>query len=341
MKLEIIMVRFCIRQLIQTACLLFLLFNTSPEQLMAQVNTVQEKNKKLIMFESEEIGNKGDLDKIPELYIKDFVRHLLYNDSQTKGLDDFRVQMAQLHRAFPDWAENIMLMIAEKDMVAIWFIASGTNTGNLPNNSPTGRKTVHNVMSFYRIADEKIAEQWLLPDLFSMNSHLGLVPGKAATEIDNQGIRQVAEPDMALNFTDVQRNKDLAVMANKQVWNLGNFETLEEIFSDDFVQHFLPFGTQIEGIEEFRKQLISHREAFPDWAEVINLVVAEGDYVFLQFTSTGTNTGSFLGKPPTEKKININEVTIFRIANGKITEQWLLPDIFSLNQQLGFFTPDD
>ena len=80
---------------------------------------------------------------------------------------------------------------------------------------------------------------------------------------------------------------------------------------------------------------MKHRAAFPDWKEVVNLVAAEGDYVALQYTSTGTNTGSFLGNPPTGKKIRINEMTIFRIVEGKIVEQWLLPDILSLNQQLG------
>jgi steroid delta-isomerase-like uncharacterized protein len=138
-----------------------------------------------------------------------------------------------------------------------------------------------------------------------------------------------------MNSTDVARNKELALLANKEIWTLGNFDDLEEMFADDFVQHFLPLGTRTEGLDAFQKSLIAHREAFPDWREVINLVVAEGDYVVLHYTSTGTNTGRFLGSSPTGKKVHINEVTIFRIADGKIAEQWLLPDALSLNQQLG------
>ncbi len=64
-------------------------------------------------------------------------------------------------------------------------------------------------------------------------------------------------------------------------------------------------------------------------------MVAEGDLVATHFTSTGTNAGSFLGNPPTGKQIRINEMSIYRIVDGKIAEQWLIPDLLSLNQQLG------
>jgi steroid delta-isomerase-like uncharacterized protein len=138
----------------------------------------------------------------------------------------------------------------------------------------------------------------------------------------------------------MHNNKELALKVNEEVWNRGNFECLEEMFATDFVQHFLPFGTHTTGLEEFRRRSMKHREAFPDWTEKINMIIAEGDYVALEYTSTGTNTGSFMGNPATGKKISINEISIFRIVEGKIVEQWLLPDILSLNQQLGFISVD-
>ncbi len=64
-------------------------------------------------------------------------------------------------------------------------------------------------------------------------------------------------------------------------------------------------------------------------------MVAEGDLVAVYFSSAGTNVGSFLGNPPTGQQINITEMTIFRIADDKIAEQWLIPDLVSLNRQLG------
>lgn len=143
-----------------------------------------------------------------------------------------------------------------------------------------------------------------------------------------------------MSNANVDRNRELALLANEEIWNRGNFDNLEEMFAEDFVEHFLPFGTRTEGLQALKKSLVAHREAFPDWKEVVNLVVTEGDYVVLQFTSTGTNLGSFMGHPPTGKKIHISEVTILRIVDHKIAEQWLLPDLMSLYQQLGFIQVD-
>lgn len=132
-----------------------------------------------------------------------------------------------------------------------------------------------------------------------------------------------------------ERNKELVHRMNEEVWNKGNLDVLDELFSQDFVRHFLPNGSVTRGLDQFRDHISSHREAFPDWAEYIRLMVAEGDLVATHFTSTGTNDGSFLGNPPTGKKIRINEMSIYRIVDGKIAEQWLIPDLLSLNQQLG------
>jgi len=132
-----------------------------------------------------------------------------------------------------------------------------------------------------------------------------------------------------------ERNKELVHRMNEEVWNKGNLEILDELFSSDFVQHFLPVGSETKGLDQLRVSIGSHRKAFPDWAEQIKLIVAEGDLVATHFTSTGTNDGSFLGNPPTGKQIYINEMSIYRIVDGRIVEQWLIPDLLSLSQQLG------
>jgi len=132
-----------------------------------------------------------------------------------------------------------------------------------------------------------------------------------------------------------ERNKELVHRMNEEVWNKGNLEILDELFSPDVVRHFLPDGSETNGLDQLRDSVGSHRKAFPDWAEQIQRIVAEGDLVATHFTSTGTNDGSFLGNPPTGKQIHINEMSIYRIVDGKIVEQWLIPDLLSLRQQLG------
>ena len=132
----------------------------------------------------------------------------------------------------------------------------------------------------------------------------------------------------------LERNKNLVRSMNKEIWNKGNLEIIDKLYLPGFVWHFLPSGSETIGLDSLREHVRNHREAFPDWTEEIKHIVAEGDFVVIHFVSRGTNEGSFLGNPPTGKQIQINEMSIFRIADGKIAEQWLLPDMLSMQQQL-------
>lgn len=134
----------------------------------------------------------------------------------------------------------------------------------------------------------------------------------------------------------IERNKELVLTMNHEVWNEGNLAVLDELFSSGFVQHFLPDGSEFKGVDALRDRVKRHREAFPDWKENIKHIVAEGDLVVIEFESSGTNLGSWLDNPPTGRKVRINEFSILRIENGRIVEQWLMPDIFNLRKQLGF-----
>ncbi len=130
------------------------------------------------------------------------------------------------------------------------------------------------------------------------------------------------------------RNKELVRQMNAEVWNKANVDSLTAFFTTDFVLHFLPDGSETRGIAALREHVRELHDAFPDWSEDIKLIVAEGDLVVIHYVSGGTNQGQWLGKPPTGKRVRVNEMSIFRLEDGRIAEQWLLPDLGSMQQQL-------
>jgi len=138
-----------------------------------------------------------------------------------------------------------------------------------------------------------------------------------------------------MNESNVDSNTTLVQTMNHEVWNKGNLAVIEELYSEDFVEHFLPDGSEFQGIQQLREHVEEHRKAFPDWREEIQHIVAENDLVVIHFRSQGTNLGSWVGTPPTGKRVQINEFAILRIENGRLAEQWLMPDIYSLRKQLG------
>ncbi len=138
----------------------------------------------------------------------------------------------------------------------------------------------------------------------------------------------------ATDNSALERNKDLVLRMNAEVWNKANLDAIDEFYTPDFVRHFLPDGSETRGIESLREHVRAHRAAFPDWREDIERVVAEGDLVVIHFVSSGTNQGQWLGKPPTGRRVRLHEMSIFRLEEGRIAEQWLLPDISSMQRQL-------
>ena len=138
--------------------------------------------------------------------------------------------------------------------------------------------------------------------------------------------------------TTLARNKDLIRRLHQEVWSKGNVKILDEFYSRKIVWHLLPLGVELKGLDQLEDHIRNHRQAFPDWTEKVQQIVAEGDLVATRYISTGTNKGSFAGNPPTGKRIQINEVAIHRIVDGKIVEQWIIPDVYSLDQQLGLIS---
>jgi predicted ester cyclase len=69
--------------------------------------------------------------------------------------------------------------------------------------------------------------------------------------------------------------------------------------------------------------------------EVVELI-AEGDQVVGRFTCSATHLGEWLGHPPTGRRFErVDEVSIFRIRDGRITQVWSLEDTLGRLKQLG------
>lgn len=131
---------------------------------------------------------------------------------------------------------------------------------------------------------------------------------------------------------DVEANQEI-IRRYHQVWSDGQISALDSILAPDFVYHFLN-GVEYNGVEGGKNFINSHRKSFPDWKEEIVDIIAENDKIVTRYKSTGTHRGNFNGLDSTGKKVIIYETSIYRIANGKIVEQWGFPDELSMRTQL-------
>jgi len=114
----------------------------------------------------------------------------------------------------------------------------------------------------------------------------------------------------------------------------GDIDRLHELLSPDFVSHFsgMPKPLDREQFIQFNKMV---KEAFPDFEFTIQDLIAEGDRVAVRLKARGTHMGEFQGIAATGKQFEISGITIYRMADGKVVEQWVNNDQLGMMQQLG------
>ena len=130
-----------------------------------------------------------------------------------------------------------------------------------------------------------------------------------------------------------EENKKI-VRRYQEIYNSNNLDALDEVVSEDLLTPKMMPGIPagIEGARAAHRIMLA---GFPDYQTIIDDLFAEGDKVAARISMSGTNTGSFMGIPPTGRHVSFSGIYIARIADGKIVEHWGEEDGVSLLQQLG------
>jgi steroid delta-isomerase-like uncharacterized protein len=128
-----------------------------------------------------------------------------------------------------------------------------------------------------------------------------------------------------------EENKALA----RRSWQLlDNPDILEEVYAADLVWH--EPDQDLRGYEEARQFVSMYKTAFPDLNVTVEDTMAEGDKVITRYIVRGTHEGEIeeFG-PPTGRPLELEGITIHRIEDGKIVEEWERYDNLGMLQQLG------
>jgi steroid delta-isomerase-like uncharacterized protein len=131
-----------------------------------------------------------------------------------------------------------------------------------------------------------------------------------------------------------EQNKEL-VKREWEAWSKGDFETYKELLAPDYACYFPSRSTKPMSLEEtieIRKML---QKAFPDISWSMEELIATEDKVIMRVIERGTHKGEYMGIPATGNKYENSGISITRIENGKVVEQWEELDLLGLMQQLG------
>jgi predicted ester cyclase len=113
------------------------------------------------------------------------------------------------------------------------------------------------------------------------------------------------------------------------VWNGRSYEAASDLFSESYVN---PFGTGPSArVEPIRR----YHQAFPDLHLDIEELIVAGDTVMLRMTFRGTDTGGYLGRPPTGRAVEEWVVDIMHFEGDRVVSEWIGADKLGLFIQLG------
>jgi predicted ester cyclase len=106
---------------------------------------------------------------------------------------------------------------------------------------------------------------------------------------------------------ETEKNKKLILLIVDQLFNKGDSSVADKYFEPEFAREEKAFTKLI-------------RTAFPDLKIVVDIQVAEKNLVAARWIATGTHSATFLGVPPTYKKVSWKGSWFWTFKKGVIID---------------------
>ena len=87
--------------------------------------------------------------------------------------------------------------------------------------------------------------------------------------------------------------------------------------------------------DELKQHIAMYDSVLPGYYLAPEDIIAEGDRVVVRATVHGVHKGTFMGAPPTGKTVAFPLIIIYKLADGKIVEHWMLTDMLAFMEQIG------
>jgi len=135
-----------------------------------------------------------------------------------------------------------------------------------------------------------------------------------------------------------EENKAVIRRAYDELWNERNVEVVDELVTEDFLNHAAPPDRQ-RGRQGLKDVVRMFEGAFPDFRYEVEDVISEGEKVAVRDVFRGTHQGDFVGIPATVNRVTMEAIHIYRFREGKLAEHWVARDDLGMMQQLGAIPP--
>lgn len=236
-----------------------------------------------------------------------------------------------LRAAFPDRVDVMERVIADGDRVGLLFRVTGTQTGNFFGIEPTGRRVDVYEVALLRLVNGQMVEGWFMMDEAELLRQLGSpLPPRPDGRIVAPPVPQTAgaaEFIRALEARPAVTAQDRNRLAAAKT-RLGTQarEGAGQVLRQGF-EHLRNFC-------KARGVALDLDGAFPDRRYGLDIMLAEGDEVWMRFNVCGTHRGAFCGIAPTGRAVGVHGVAIMTFRDGRWIDSWTFADELGLLLQL-------
>ena len=133
----------------------------------------------------------------------------------------------------------------------------------------------------------------------------------------------------------LQANAQLIERYFEEVWNQGKVDVLDELLTSDYRNHSPGLPDPQPGPDGLKPIVLMMRSGIPDLHYAIVDLVVAADRVAAYVHMTGTHTGSLFGIEPTGKSIDVRQMQIEWIRDGRICQHWRITEDLKMMRQLG------
>ncbi|MBA5607537.1 ester cyclase [Duganella sp. FT3S] len=130
----------------------------------------------------------------------------------------------------------------------------------------------------------------------------------------------------------------LAARRYAAFWNSGDPAYAQQALAPGFIDRTLPEGRE-QGTAGPLQASRNFRAAVPDLAAEVTDMVAAGDRVVVRLHFTGHFTGQFGQVKGQGQAIDFQAFDLYRVADGRIADNWHLEDNLALLRQMGVIRP--
>ncbi|MEO8148252.1 MAG: ester cyclase [Bacteroidia bacterium] len=133
-------------------------------------------NEKTVREFLQKVWNEKDFDYIPNYVAPEYTIYMDTADlweGKTLNHSEFKTRLNYSFSSFPDINFEIVSAITDGNYVAITWIMTGTNSGNIAAFSPTNKTINTNGLTIYHFNDGKICGHTQVFDRTSIMKQLG------------------------------------------------------------------------------------------------------------------------------------------------------------------------